>query len=244
MTKTSKTWDLKKLLHGLHKDIQSQLADARELMGHPVSKGDTSESVWLELFSKYLPERYRTESAVVVDSKGNFSDQIDVVIFDRQYTPFIFLFQGQIVVPAESVYAVFECKQDLNKGHVEYAQKKLESVRALERTSLPIPYADGVYPAKKLMPILGGILTFESTWSPSFGDAFHTSLSDAKDEALDLGCVAEHGFFFRDEETGEVLIDNDRKPATGFLFKLISELQKLGTVPMINVQAYADWLTD
>jgi hypothetical protein len=33
-----------------------------------------------------------------------------------------------------------------------------------------------------------------------------------------------------------------RKAATAFLFKLISQLQLSGTVPMIDVQAYAQWL--
>ncbi len=33
-----------------------------------------------------------------------------------------------------------------------------------------------------------------------------------------------------------------RKPATAFLFKLISQLQFSGTVPMIDIQAYARWL--
>ena len=33
------------------------------------------------------------------------------------------------------------------------------------------------------------------------------------------------------------------RPATAFLFNLISTLQFSGTVPMIDVQAYAQWLT-
>jgi hypothetical protein len=32
------------------------------------------------------------------------------------------------------------------------------------------------------------------------------------------------------------------KPATAFLFKLISQLQFSGTVPMIDVEAYGKWL--
>jgi hypothetical protein len=32
------------------------------------------------------------------------------------------------------------------------------------------------------------------------------------------------------------------RPATAFLFNLISQLQFSGTVPMIDVQAYARWL--
>jgi len=32
------------------------------------------------------------------------------------------------------------------------------------------------------------------------------------------------------------------KPATAFLFKLISQLQFSGTVPMIDIDAYGKWL--
>jgi hypothetical protein len=58
--------------------------------------------------------RYQAEKAHVVDSTGAFSEQIDVVVFDRQYSPFIFKFEGQIIIPAESVYALFEAKQGIN----------------------------------------------------------------------------------------------------------------------------------
>jgi hypothetical protein len=34
------------------------------------------------------------------------------------------------------------------------------------------------------------------------------------------------------------------KPATSFLFNLISLLQFSGTVPMIDVLAYAEWLSN
>ena len=238
------TWNLKALLHDLHDDIEDRLARSRKLMGHPDAKGDASEDVWLELFRKYLPKRYQVEKAFVVDSDGEFSDQMDVVIFDRQYTPFIFLFEGSMIIPAESVYAVFECKQDLTKGHIEYARNKIASVRRLKRTSLPIPYAGGEYPAKGLMPILGGILTFETKWADVFGDAFQRAARGVGHDQLDFGCIAGHGFFYRCPSEGDFEYDTDRKPATGFLFKLISELQKLGTVPMIDVDAYADWLTE
>ena len=32
------------------------------------------------------------------------------------------------------------------------------------------------------------------------------------------------------------------KAATAFLFELISRLQEMATVPMIDVRAYAEWL--
>ncbi|WP_291078207.1 DUF6602 domain-containing protein [Hyphomonas sp.] len=238
------TWNLKELLGDLHEDIQNKLHRARKNIGHPGEKGDASEDVWLELFQHYLPARYHAIKAHVVDSEGTFSDQIDVVIFDRQYSPFIHKFQNSTVIPAESVYAVFEAKQTMNAELVEYAQNKVASVRKLKRTSLPIPHAGGEYPAKPPFHILGGLLTFESDWSPPFGDSFTKAVTAENDRLLDLGCVASHGFFHRHRKTGEYSIDTDRKPATGFLFRLISQLQLAGTVPMIDVEAYADWLTD
>ena len=87
-------WSLSQLLGGLHDEIEQRLSIARKSFGHPGTKGNASESVWLEMLQTYLPQRYQAASAHVVDSKGNFSDQIDVVIFDRQYSPFIFKFQG------------------------------------------------------------------------------------------------------------------------------------------------------
>jgi len=239
-------WSLSDLLAGLHDDIQRKLKTVRQSFGHSTTKGDASENVWLELLQTYLPQRYRAAKAHVVDSNGVFSDQIDVVIFDRQYSPFIFHYQDQTIIPAESVYAVFEAKQSINADYVGYAQRKVASVRRLHRTSLPIPYARGTYPPKLLIPILGGILTFESDWSPPFGKAFNDALNggDANDGRLNLGCVAAHGHFSFNRDMSAYDVVAGGKPATAFLFKLISQLQFSSTVPMIDVQAYARWLAE
>lgn len=236
-------WSLYQLLESLHQDIQQKLEVSRKSFGHPGTMGDASEKVWLELLGKYLPERYRAEKAHVVDSKGVFSDQIDVVIFDRQYSPFIFNYSDQIIVPAESVYAVFEAKQTINAEQIKYAQDKIRSVRSLYRTSLPIPHAGGTFPPKQLIPIYGGILTFESDWSPPMGPSFEKAIkSDLGEGQLNIGCVASHGYYFYDAMKKEYEIKNVGKPATDFLFKLISQLQFSGTVPMIDILEYSKWL--
>jgi hypothetical protein len=236
------TWSIHTLLSELHDDIQERLARARRSFGHPGTKGDASESVWLELLKTYLPQRYQAASAHVVDSQGTFSEQIDVVVFDRQYSPFIFQFQGQTVIPAESVYGVFEAKQSINAEQVAYARKKVVSVRRLHRTSLPIPHAGGTYPAKPLQHIIGGLLTLDSDWSPGLGDALVNALAaEGPDGRLDLGCVAAHGIFSCDDE-GCSRLTPIGKPATAFLFELIARLQEKATVPMIDVRAYARWL--
>jgi len=238
-------WSLPELLKNLHKDIEGKLSIVRTSFAHPGAKGDGSENVWLELLNTYLPKRYQAANAFVVDSNGIFSDQIDVVVFDRQYSPFVFHYQDQTIIPAESVYAVFEAKQALNISMVKYAQEKVASVRRLHRTSLPIPHAGGVYPPKPLIPIMGGVLTLESEWKPALGESLLKQLEAEKGNSkLDIGCVASHGYFFYDNKNAKYDLKPEAKAATAFLFKLISELQFSGTVPMINIQAYGDWLLE
>lgn len=237
-------WSLPKLLSGLHNDIQRRLETAREAIAHPGSKGDASENIWLELFNTYLPQRYTAAKAHVVDSLGEFSDQIDVVVFDRQYSPFIFDYEGQTIIPAESVYAVFEAKQALNADRIAYARAKAASVRRLHRTSLPIPYAKGTYPPKPMIPIYGGVLAFESDWTPPLGQPLLEALRGGTEQnRLEFGCVAAHGQFSLNATAGDYEVVHGGKPATAFLFKLISQLQFSGTVPMIDIQAYARWLS-
>lgn len=236
------SWSLSDLLAGLHDEIQGKLAAARQLLGHSVDKGDASEGAWLELLSTYLPARYKADKAHVVDSEGNFSHQMDVVVYDRQYSPFIFVMKGTKVIPAESVYAAFEAKQSLNADQVAYAHKKIASVRALHRTSLPVPHVGGIAAPKPLHHILGGLLTLESDWKPAMGDALRDALARAAaTEQIDLGCVAAHGHYSRDAD-GVYTLTSEGKPATAFLFELIARLQALATVPMVDIRAYSRWL--
>lgn len=239
----TKEHSLPDMLSSMHSDIERRLRDVRTTIGHPGTKGDASEKVWLSLLKKYLPERYQAEKAFVVDSQGNVSDQIDVVVFDRQYSPFIFVIEGEMYVPAESVYAVFECKQSVDAALIDYARGKVASVRRLSRTSLPVQHSDGEKPPKPLHHIIGGILSLESEWNPPMGEPLLRALGAGKEEnSLDLGCIAVHGYFGFDASKGEYCFEMGKKPATGFLFELIARLQVLGTVPVIDIRAYARWL--
>jgi hypothetical protein len=232
---------LPEMFGSLHRLVEQELGAAREALRHPGTKGDASEEVWRKLLGSYLPKRYKVAKAQVVDSKGAMSEQIDVLVFDRQYSPFMFDFHGASIVPAESVYAVFEAKQTANAAQITYAQKKVESVRKLHRTSLPIPTANGTVAPKKPGHIWGGFLSLESDWNPAMGDPLLRLLRDG-DETLDIGCIAGHGVFTREIESGEYTAIKSDKAATMLLFELIARLQMSATVPMIDVRAYSAYL--
>lgn len=236
-------FSLETLLERLHKNVWQRLEEARAAWDHSVAKGDASEKVWIDLFDRYLPKRYCVARAFACDSHGNFSEQLDVVIYDRQYSPLVFEMDDQIIIPAESIYAVFESKQNANAKHVKAAGKKAESVRKLKRTSLARPSANGLAPPKDLRDddIIAGLLTFESDWSPPLGQPLLQALGKLNaQQRLDIGCVAAHGWFQRVD--GDHVIHERDKGATAFLLELIAELQAKATVPMIDTRAYAKWL--
>ena len=236
-------WSLAKLLENLHNDIKQRLDIVRQSFEHPGAKGNASENVWLEILKSFLPMRYQVDSAHIVDSNGRFSEQIDIVVYDRQYSPLIFRYAGELIIPAESVYAVFEAKQTISAKEVRYACKKVRSVRKLHRTSIAIPHAGGEYPPKPLVPIYGGVLTLESKWSPPLGNSLLKSLDQITDEGrLDMGCVAAHGCFMLNNETDKYEIQNGERAITFFLITLIARLQSSGTVAMMDLQPYAKWL--
>ena len=238
-------WSLQQLFESLNDDVQHQLQNIRRSFEHPGTKGNASEEIWRSLFRNYLPRRYRTDTAHIVDSEGVFSEQIDVVVYDRQYSPLIFKYGGEKIIPAESIYAIFESKQTINKKNVEYARKKLERVRRMYRTSLPIPQACGESPPKKPHRIIGGLLALESDWKSPLGTPLKRALGDGgKDDSLDIGCVTTHGYFHFIHENKTYESHPSEKAVTAFLLELIAQLQSLGTVPAIDVRAYAYWLSN
>ena len=234
------------LLTGLHDMLACELGIARLAIGHSGTKGTVSEGRWIEMLRNHLPTRYQVSNAFVIDSRNQCSDQIDIVIHDRQYSPFVLKYDPALYVPAESVYAVFEVKQEMTVDELKYASQKVASVRRLYRTSLPIPHAGGTYPPKLPERILGGLLCLKSSWSPPFGDSFHKGLKTAQgDERLDLGCAVQDGVFeviYLDGSLPSTVIHNSEGHLAFFLLRLIARLQFMATVPSLDVMAYARWL--
>ena len=234
-------WSLPYLLTSLQTDIENRLEVSRRAFKHTTTKGDASEMVWHELLRKYLPQRYKIDRAHIVDSKGHFSKQIDLVIYDRQFTPPIFDFSGEIILPAESVYAVFEVKQEINAEYITQALDKFATVADLYRTSVAITNANTIKPIKPkvLFPIIGGILALECNWNPPLGDTLLTHLQAVpRKKQLVSGCIAKHGWFVHKADNGYDFREGSAN-TTAWLFNLITLLQDRGSVPAIDMAAYA-----
>ncbi len=211
---------------------------------HDGVMGDVNEQHFIEILRKYLPNRYAIDSAIVIDSNGVSSDQIDIVIFDRQYTPTLLDQHDHRFIPAEAVYGVFEVKPTINKKYLEYASSKAESVRVLNRTSVTIIHAGGSYPPKPLFPIISGIIATNVEWvegfsSPSFIEN-HQLLIGYR--SIDCGLSVSGGCFDIFEK--DLKIGPTKNSLAYFIFRLLQKLQELGTVPAIDWNKYALVVSD
>ncbi|MBO5737842.1 hypothetical protein J6R97_00720 [bacterium] len=227
----------------LQRKMLTELEGARTILEHPTTMGDSFELEWINWLKKYLPERYCIDKAQVIDSEGNLSQQIDIIIYDRQYTPFIFNDNGAIYVPAESVYAVFEVKPMLNKANMIYAAEKAESVRNLHRTSAPIIHAGGRFDAVAPKQIIAGILTYDCEWVEGLKDTFIKNLEALRNnQILNIGCSLKKGTFYMNSETDTIQVSSADESLVYFFLKLFKELQNVGTVPAMDINEYGKFL--
>ena len=234
---------LKSLFSALQEEMISQ-AKFSSVLDHPLDKGDNTEENWISWFNKYLPKRYKAAKAKIIDSRGAVSQQIDVVLYDAQYSYLALNKNSILYVPSESVYAVFEVKQDLTKEHMEYAGQKAESVRSLYRTSAPIPYANGIYKPKEPHRILAGILTTSSGWTSIFGDPFKSCLANYNElQQVDCGCVLKSGSYFFDYDQSLLSTSEASESLVYFFLQLLIKLQEMGTVPAIDLNEYKKTLS-
>jgi len=236
------------VLDGLQERFEGELRGTRAAISHPGSRGDATENDWLNVIQRHIPRRYQAEKAFVIDSNGNCSDQIDIVIYDWQYSPLLYNQSGQRYIPSESVYAVIETKQNIDREYILYAAEKAASVRRLLRTSAPIPYAEGKYAARKPPRIISGIVAYESSWTPAFGEPLISALNTTDIESqMDIGCAIIHGVFETQYNgDGEASIDvcSAKHTLVHFLFRLLKRLQLLATAPAIEYEKYLKAFSD
>jgi hypothetical protein len=234
---------LNELFLALHDRLACELGITRRTVGHTGTMGTVSEGQWIKMLYEHLPKRYKVNRAFVIDSKGACSDQIDIVIHDRQYSPFVLNYGDALYVPAESVYAVFEVKQGMNADQVKYAADKIASVRALHRTSIEIHTNVGKHPPKKPHDIIGGLLTVGSDWNPPFGSPFTSAINTtSKEGRLDIGCSAQQGMFevtYTEPDSAAIDVQLTNAALALFLLRLIDRLRSIATVPAIDILAYA-----
>lgn len=242
---TARQINLRDLFRDVEEELDARLGTARRNLTHPGAKGEITESEWRSLLTAYLPRRYSIAKGFIVDSRGGISDEIDLIIHDRHFSPLLFHHATTCYIPAEAVYAVVEVKPELSKAMVEYAGAKAASVRRLHRTSAAIWHAGGEYPSnhRPLPRILAGIVTSSAGWVDPAASLPGALGELGEEQRLDLGCVAKR-LGFRAHYSPNIGIESSDGDTSliYFMLRLLGALTTMGSAPPIDFDAYAQSL--
>lgn len=73
--------------------------------------GSYREEMWVKFFRSILPQKFSlAQGVMIIDSYGLVSKEVDIAVFDEQYTPYVFQYNTLKFIPIEAVALVVECK--------------------------------------------------------------------------------------------------------------------------------------
>lgn len=101
----------------------------------PVLVGSAREKEIIRKLELLLPSFVKIGSGCVIDSYGNTSKQIDIIIYEKDFCPVFSINDSPETTyyPCEAVIAVGEVKSSLNNKELEDIFKKIDSVKSLKR---------------------------------------------------------------------------------------------------------------
>ena len=128
-----KSMELKRFFELMSEKLKLDFVDLSKLIDHNLTAGEAREEALHQFLIQNLPNRIGISSGFVIDTAGNTSKQIDVIIYDKNYGSF-FTIGGANFFPCEIVIAVGEVKSDVASTDKLYdALDKIKSVKILDR---------------------------------------------------------------------------------------------------------------
>lgn len=93
-------------------------------LSHPLTKGELRELFVSNVLSLFLTQQFSVGTGVVVNSKGEESNQTDIIVYDNRILPPFINQQNIGVYPAESVIATIEVKSEFKGKDIKESEKK------------------------------------------------------------------------------------------------------------------------
>jgi len=125
-------------IHENYNHLNKMMVDEMEMSSaHNVITGDYREQMWIELFRSIIPKKFSiAQGVMIIDSYGNVSKEIDIAVYDEQYTPYVFQYNTLKFIPIEAVAVVIECKSKILKPKI--LGEWVDTLKALEPRSCGI----------------------------------------------------------------------------------------------------------
>lgn len=125
--------DILSLVQEMTIELRQNFEKKAELISHPGESGEAREEALKDVLRRYLPQRCGIATGFVIDSNWRESLQMDIIIYDKNYSPVFEVTGDKRYFPCETVLAVGEVKTSIDTSELEDSFKKIASAKALER---------------------------------------------------------------------------------------------------------------
>src|SRR2546425_386352 len=106
--------NLHEIFDNVARRMRADFEEAHVAMNHPGLKGNAVEESFRQFLRDYLPKALDISTGILVDSEGNQSRQLDVIISDAAKTPIFYRSGETRIIPIECAYSVIEVKSFLD----------------------------------------------------------------------------------------------------------------------------------
>ena len=123
----------RKVLSSAQNKLSASIEQIRDSIPHSAEIGALIERQFRSQLEEVLPAKIGVSQGFVVDSIGNVSRQMDIILYDKLNTPRIFASDGAQMFPVEATYACGEIKTTLNASELVDSFEKCLSYKKLCR---------------------------------------------------------------------------------------------------------------
>lgn len=113
-------------------------ADSEEIRSffssHRPSAGSNREGLVADFLSKHLPDKYEISHGLILSSEGEFSNQADIVISDKQNNAPLFSDRVEPIWLVEAVYSLIEVKTSLSPSVIDDCISKCKRFKSINRS--------------------------------------------------------------------------------------------------------------
>lgn len=138
MSEKKKELDKKTILDIVNNYQDNAEALVKELyfkVEHGSTIGTYREGIWKEMFEQIIPKKFVIEQSVfIIDADGRVSKEVDLAIFDNNFTPYIFRYKNLKFLPIEAVAVVVECKStSMNKKVLQEWEMAIKELKTANK---------------------------------------------------------------------------------------------------------------
>ena len=202
--------DLANLWSQFQHQLHSELAQARAGLTHAGSKGTANEEAVARVLREHLPDSIGITSGQIIDTQGNSSKQIDIILYDASRTPIIYTSADKTtqVLPIEGVIAAVEVKTRVTVSDVPSIIANMQSVKMLKRSAYVPQSLTTVFnlygQSYPYFPTVCSLFAFEVDNLESFGSALgDLTIFDPVDQRVDMACLLNKGVLLNADQAAD-----------------------------------------